>query len=188
MINHFYNDIDGWFDYQQLYSNVVNISKDSDHFVEIGAWLGKSTAYMAVEIANSNKNIKFDVIDTWQGSANEDIHLEFVKTHDIYKMFLDNMKKGNVSQYVNSIKMTSHEASKLYNDDSLDFVFIDAQHTYDSVMDDLKCWYPKTKSGKIIAGHDYGAGPETVAKAVNEFFGKINVRINVMGPSWIVIK
>ena len=80
-MEHFYNNIDGWFDFQIIYSQMVNKFSDRSHFVEIGAWLGKSTSYMAVEIINSGKNIKLDVVDDWFGgndiSANYDKDKEY---------------------------------------------------------------------------------------------------------------
>jgi len=63
-INHIYNDIKGWFDFQDIYTEMVN-KYDNALFVELGGAWGKSSSYMAVEIANSKKNIKFDVVDKW---------------------------------------------------------------------------------------------------------------------------
>jgi hypothetical protein len=37
----------------------------------------------------------------------------------------------------------------------LDFIYVDANHTYQAVKDDIKLWYPKVKSGGIVMGHDY---------------------------------
>ena len=71
-MNHFYKTIPGYFDYEDVYAEVVSSAADGFHFVEIGAWYGQSTSYLAVEIINSGKNIKFDVVDTWKGS--EQIH------------------------------------------------------------------------------------------------------------------
>jgi hypothetical protein len=51
--------------------------------------------------------------------------------------------------------MDSKEASKLFNDESLDFVYIDANHTYEAVKEDLKCWYDKVRVGGVVMGHDY---------------------------------
>ena len=48
---------------------MVNHFTDNSHFVEIGSWKGRSASYMAVEIFNSRKNIKFDCVDTWCGSV-----------------------------------------------------------------------------------------------------------------------
>jgi predicted O-methyltransferase YrrM len=47
---------------------------DGDVFVELGAWLGKSTNHMATLIKKSNKDIKFTTIDTWKGTNGEEIH------------------------------------------------------------------------------------------------------------------
>ena len=59
-MEHFYNNIKGWFNFDDLYSEMVAKHPSGSHFVEIGCWRGKSTAFMAVEIINSNKDIKFD--------------------------------------------------------------------------------------------------------------------------------
>ena len=68
MLEHHYEDIPGWFDYQDVFRNAVDNAKPRDLFVEIGAFLGRSTAFLAVEVANSGKDIHIDVIDTWKGS------------------------------------------------------------------------------------------------------------------------
>jgi hypothetical protein len=174
--NHFYESIDGWFDFETVYSNMVKHFKDGSHFVEIGAWLGKSTSYMAVEIINSGKNIKFDVIDTWEGS-NEEIHKEKIEelNDNLYDCFLKNMKP--IINKINPIKSKSIEASKLYEDNSLDFVFIDASHEYEDVIEDIKCWYPKIKTNGILGGHDYYVCPG-VKKSVDEFFGNFKINID----------
>ena len=65
------------------------------------------------------------------------------------------------------IKMTSIEASKTFEDNSLDFVFLDASHEYEDVKEDILHWLPKIKSGGIFAGHDY-APSWGVYNAVNE--------------------
>jgi len=67
---------------------------------------------------------------------------------------------------INPIRTTSIEASKLYEDNSLDFVFIDASHKYVDVKDDIKSWLPKVRKGGILAGDDIIWGG--VEKAVKE--------------------
>ena len=193
-INHIYNDIEGWFDFEDVYTDMVEKAEENSHFVEVGAWLGKSTSYMAVEIANSNKNIKFDAVDTWEGS-DEDGHKNYINglQTTLYEKFLDNIK--SISSYINPIKGFSTEISKTYEDNSLDFVFLDASHDYENVKKDIESWYPKVKSTGYIAGHDYNEegieGTEWlgVVKAVNEFFGKDNIKIHkVHAGTWIVKK
>jgi hypothetical protein len=69
-MEHFYKNIgEDWMDFQELYSEMVNYFPDNSHFVEVGSWKGRSASYMAVEILNSKKRIKFDCVDTWLGSV-----------------------------------------------------------------------------------------------------------------------
>lgn len=156
-MEHFYENIQGWFDYQKHYSRMVKEAEDGAHFVEVGSWKGKSSAYMAVEIANSNKRIRFDCVDTWGGSAEHQqggSHSDtFVVDGTLFNHFVDNMKP--VEGYYNAVKNYSIEAAKLYEDQSLDFVFIDASHDYENVKADIIAWIPKVKTGGWIGGHDY---------------------------------
>ena len=64
----------------------------------------------------------------------------------------------------------SEEAQEKILDNSLDFVFIDAEHTYDAVLQDIKLWSPKVKNGGYIIGHDITY--ETVYQAVHKIFGR----------------
>jgi len=155
MIPHFYKNIQGWFNSGQrrFYEHQVIHGTDNSHFVEVGAWKGRSTSYMGVEILNSEKNIKFDVVDTWLGS-DEEIHKNdlSVINNTLYEDFLKNIEP--VKSVINLIRSTSIEASQLYEDNSLDFVFIDASHKYQDVKDDIKNWLPKVRKGGILAGDD----------------------------------
>lgn len=53
------------------------------------------------------------------------------------------------------LRLTSEEAALLVLPGSVDFVYIDAQHDFLSVLADLCHWWPKLRSGGIIAGHDF---------------------------------
>jgi hypothetical protein len=54
------------------------------------------------------------------------------------------------------MNMTSLEAAKIIPDESLDFVYIDAAHDFDNVIQDIIAWNKKVKIGGIVSGHDYG--------------------------------
>ena len=72
----------------------------------------------------------------------------------------------------------------------VDFVYIDADHSYKGVWDDLCIWYPKVKIGGIIGGHDYEhpAFPG-VKQAIDEFFTPLNFQIHAEGEGvWWVEK
>lgn len=173
-MEHFYDTIgEDWFDFSDIYSYVVDNFTDDSHFVEVGSWKGRSASFMAVEIINSKKNIKFDCIDTWEGSIehnqdNKPWVTEFQKDKDfLYSTFLKNTQ--SVSDVINPIRKRSHDAAISYKNRSLDFIFLDGSHEYKDVLLDLQLFYPKLKRGGIIAGHDY-VNCEGVWTAVHEFF------------------
>ena len=86
-------------------------------------------------------------------------------------------------------KKTSDDAASDFEDESMDFIFIDGLHTYDQVLKDCTNYYPKLKKGCLFCGHDY----KTIAGvniAVNEFalIAGINA-VNVMKQDvWYWIK
>lgn len=181
-MKHYYELIHGWFDFQDIYTKAVETAANGAHFVEIGSWKGKSSAYMAVEIINSGKIIKFDCVDVWTGKGaigeyDEDLD---VKHQTLYEAFQKNM--APVNGYFSPVRMLSTDAVKKYEDESLDFIFIDGSHDYESVKEDIKNWLPKLKKGGLFAGHDY-FHPD-VNRAVNELLENVNISVS----SWYIIK
>jgi predicted O-methyltransferase YrrM len=182
-MEHFYKTLgENWFTYPTLYSMMVEKYPSKSHFVEVGTWKGMSAAYMAVEIINSNKDIKFDCIDIWDYlETQSDIPENLFG--NLYDIFLENI--APVKHMITPIRELSWDGAKHYEDKSLDFVFIDAAHDYESVKKDINAWFSKVKDGGTIAGHDY-AWCEDVRKAVHEFFG--DKKIQTLEGCWIFNK
>jgi hypothetical protein len=180
-MQHFYETIPGWFDFDDIYNALVNNAVDGAHFVEVGSWKGRSAAYMCVEIANSNKKIKFDCVDIWNGAGQpgEYDSDQSVIDQSLYLDFISNMKP--VEHFYTAVREWSDQAALLYQDRSLDFVFIDAGHSYENVAADIKAWLPKLKQGGYLGGHDYTHAPG-VFRAVNENFKNFSVIKN----SWLL--
>lgn len=63
----------------------------------------------------------------------------------------------------------SVEAAGHVVDESLDFVFIDAIHSFEAVSSDLNAWFPKVRRGGLVAGHDVSWSG--VREAVEQFLG-----------------
>ena len=85
---------------------------------------------------------------------------------------------------VELILKDSVEAAKQIEDKSVDFIYIDANHLYEPVKEDILAWLPKVKEGGIIGGHDYDyfdkhTGWHSVKKAVNEIFSKGDIKIGL---------
>lgn len=168
-MNHIYENAsfgENWFDYAPLYERFIAEVPNESHIVEVGCWMGKSVAFLAVEAVNSGKTIVIDAVDTWLGSPEHEYILQRHGRDYLYETFTTNI--APLRHVVNPMRMTSLEASVLYQNDSLDVVFIDAAHDYDSVKADIAAWLPKVKSGGYLAGHDYNQCWSGVIAAVNE--------------------
>lgn len=188
-MNHFYQGLFGWFDYQDLYARQVATASDGDKFVEVGAWCGQSAAFMGVEIVNSGKGIFFDVVDTWLGSQNESLHTDYVAANGgtVLPIFQANMiagglTLGDAAREINVVTSDGVVAAANYANDSLKFVFIDADHSKKVVSDMIAAWWPKVKSGGTLAGHDYPYWPGV--KAAVDDFGTCEV----IGQCWYFVK
>jgi hypothetical protein len=159
--------IEGWFNFNSVYLDMVNRFNDAV-FVEIGSWKGTSTVCMADKIKNSKKNIKFYAIDFFEPYIQED----GVLLSTTFEEFLHNIEP--FKDYIIPIKGDSHKVYTQFEDHSIDFLFIDANHDYEPCKADLNLWYQKVKPGGVMAGHDYQFNG--VHKAVDEFFaGKFPV-------------
>ena len=180
-MDHFYEDIYGFSqnDLFALYKKMVEKFPSGSHFVEVGSFLGKSASFMAVEIINSGKRIKLDCVDHWRGSEEHEDSNE-INIDNLYEEFLKNIEP--VRGVINPVKMKSIEASKLYKFNSLDFIFIDANHDEQAVKKDLTYWMPRLKEDGVIAGDDIDN--EGVANAVKWFFD--TTKLDIVGRQWSI--
>jgi predicted O-methyltransferase YrrM len=182
-VDHFYIEIPGFFHAPGLYAEAVRQADDGAHFVEIGAWLGQSTAFLAVEIINSGKKIKLDVVDTWPDQMDAPMLKQWVAKYGSARPHFERNIKP-VRDAITVYQMPSVEAAKLYQDQSLDFVYIDGDHELESVRADLEAWAPKVKQGGVLAGDDFAE--YAVAKAVFERYPD-PATITEGGISWMVV-
>lgn len=185
-MKHFYQNIPGFLDFEDFYKHMIdNELQDGAHVVEIGCWKGRSAAFLAVEIINSGKNIKFDCVDPWEDYWYEnDFHTienrdsKFVGS--LYEQFLENMRP--VENYYTPLRMPSVEAAALYENKSLDMVLIDGDHGYGSVREDILAWLPKVKLGGVLAGDDYKVNTHPgVIRATHELLKPLQIS----GTTWI---
>jgi predicted O-methyltransferase YrrM len=168
-------EIPGWFSYENLYDRMVETAPFNSTFVEVGSWFGKSTNYLAKKIRDSKKNISFTTIDTFKGTGDEELHIDIVGSFngDIFYEFVDNTVISNNYEAFNTIKDTSENASKLFQNNSIDYIMIDGGHSRDFVLGELDRWYHKVKPGGIISGDDFGVFSGVTDAANHFFYGQI---------------
>lgn len=116
--------------------------------IEIGVFKG----YFSNKLLYHNPKAEIYSIDPWL--AYKDSKLNFSQE------FMEECYEGTVEKlapYKNStiMRMSSIEASKEFEDNSLDFAYIDGNHELFEVVQDIGHWIKKIKNGGIIAGHDY---------------------------------
>lgn len=169
-----WKDVEGYFSYTNLYDLALKYCPDNATFVEVGSWMGRSTCYMGEQIKKSSKNIKFYAVDTWAGSEESDHKdaIDRLKSYNftLFEVFKYHLSECGVSNYVTPLQTTSLEAASQFEDNSLDFVHIDASHDYENVLADIRAWYPKVKPGGFITGDDYVINWGGVIQAVKEYF------------------
>jgi hypothetical protein len=88
---------------------------------------------------------------------------------DVLDRFASEVEDGTVVVH----RMTSKEAVADFDDESVDWVYIDGDHHYAAVKSDLELWYPKVRPGGILSGRDFGLDDrwwgDGVTRAVREF-------------------
>lgn len=163
------HDIFGYSRYVDLYREMVINSEDGAHFVELGSFLGQSTAAMGLFIKSSGKRIRFDAVDIFElTDFSDEPHFKVIEEHggDFLAAFKHNLEKAQVLDVVTVVKSTSLEAAATYPDRSISFIMIDASHKYGDVVDDINAWFPKLKLGGVMSGDDVDW--EEVKQAVDD--------------------
>ena len=131
---------------------------------EIGVLGGRHSRLMLQNV----KDLKLICIDPWVAFN----RMPANKIEKLYQRCLKRLEGYDVEY----MRMTSMEAVKKIPDRSLDFVYIDGLHEFDSIMMDLIHWADKVRPGGIIAGHDYFANYQMgVMEAVNAYTRSHNI-------------
>lgn len=154
---------DGWMGKNSL-RWLKKQAAEAQHVVEVGVWLGRSTKAMAETCPGT-----IYAVDTWEGVPDDpDQHGRLYEdgVDTVFDRFRANLKREIRSGKVIPVRTTSLQAAEWTNGSPCDFVFIDADHRYEAVCDDIRAWLPKIMPGGILAGHDYGW--PGVNAAVNE--------------------
>ena len=188
----------------------------------VGAEVGVQRGYFSFDLCSTGKFIKFYSIDSWDDQW-EDVRFysnsisnkkipqqefndwvkDFGGWEDHNQVYETACKRLSIFEFNEVIREKSVEAAEKFEDESLDFVYIDSSHDFNTVNDDLKAWFPKVKKGGIVAGDDYADqcvvhsfndGRQVrcimeVKSAVDKFFKQVNiVEVHNDATQWYVVK
>ena len=183
------------------YSSIIQLIKQHIPDARRGAEVGVYKAATSRKILEAFPDLHMTLVDLWKehppGSVYYDTHkvmgrMTQSEWDQVFQAALQNLEslKGHYSiLFADSVRAAS---CGTVPDESLDFVFLDANHMYAEVLADIKAWEPKVRTGGLITGHDYGGvldrkGIWGVSEAVHEVFGQEKVIVSP-GAVWAVIK
>ena len=181
--------------YRHQLPTLLNFLHLTGEGVEVGV---RDGAYSEI-ILHYGDLFKLYSVDPWREFSkdvyNDGSNVEQKKQDELYEYTKKRLEQFGARSEI--LRKTSGEAAPLFKDNSLDFVYIDANHSYEAVQEDIALWWPKLKEGGVFAGHDYVNGlfePQGlfgVKRAVDEF-AKTNkqkvYKTPEKWPTWYVVK
>ncbi len=127
-----------------------------------------SLSFLLVELANLGKQACVSGVDHFRGSLEENNLARIAEVEDVETQCMANLDRASYPYKLFS--MPSVAAAAQFANASIDGIFVDGSHDYDSVCADLAAWLPKVKAGGVFAGHDINQ--PAVRRALLERFGE----------------
>ncbi len=180
-MEHFYEDLEGWArmgEQGDLFDIITDDLSGNLTIAEIGVYQGRGTALICVNLINKGIEFEYHAIDHFNGSLEHDNKIDY-----------ETIARSNLKPLeglINIHKNDSITQSTLFPDRYFDIVYIDASHDYESVKEDIHAWLPKVKPGGYICGDDYCTSWAGVYNAVNEIFGKDNIKVVGEQQQWYI--
>jgi FkbM family methyltransferase len=148
--------------------------------VEIGSFMGLSAIVMGQALMRTgNEAARIHCVDPWDSSYLSKFGMGGEKT--LREIFESNIERAGVDAMVLPIQKRSVNAAVAFEENSIDLLFIDGDHAYESCFADLCAWFPKVKPGGIILGHDCRSG-SGVMQAVDQFVEKFGLEYELLRP------
>lgn len=159
-----------------------------------GMEIGVATGWFSNFLIETSNLKKIFLLDMWHEFKEGYFDINNVCQKEQDKRYLQVI--SNMIQYSNRvvvIKDNADDAVNYIQNNIFDFIYLDANHKFDSVSKSLEEWYPKVKTGGIFAGHDYLDGIVDgtefgVKSAVDQFSEKRGIKFLITHdgdyPSW----
>jgi len=136
-----------------------------------GAEIGVDEAGFSEHILSKTEMELYYCIDTWMDDFGSGVKMRkstFNESGDLrYQEAQDRLRE--YGDRVRFLREASMEAVGKFNDNSLDYVYIDGDHSLEGIYSDLTAWVSKVRIGGICAGHDYKDG---LGSGIRDFFGE----------------
>ena len=161
-------------------------------FRGIGVEVGVLEGGFSDTILRAGRTRLHYMVDAWDASTSNDPSYSNIDWRAAYEKAVQVAQRHSwEGKPVAILRLPSVMASCLFPQNSLDYVYIDANHDYKSVRCDIDVWFPLVRPGGIISGHDYLNKPPVyeVKRAVDESFGDLVLTTDeAEWPSWYLRK
>lgn len=129
-------------------------NSNAKNCLELGTFLGTGTTALFY-----GAGVNLICVDHWRGNQFDPFMQSTAPQYDFYEICAANINQYNHENRIALVEADTIQASHMYPDHSFDLIFIDADHTYEGVLADIRAWYSKVKPGGIICGHDCEGRP-----------------------------
>ncbi len=190
-----WEQIRGWYDWQEIYALAIAEATDVDTIVEVGVAYGKSLAHLARLAMDAGKATRIIGVDPWESVWGywDDLSILVDKEGGARQAFEAEMARyaPEERERVEIWQVPSTVAAKRvagwgtpigHVHPPLSFVWIDAVHDYPHALEDIAAWRPLIRPGGMIGGHDHTPSWPGVERAVRESFPD---GYEVIGSSWL---
>lgn len=171
------------------YSRFKAISMIKELGFTCGAEIGTEHGFYAGKLCQANPQLKLYCVDPYVVIP----YYEGYKDQEQVNVHYEAAKKRLAPYDCDILKMTSMEAVKRFYPNELDFVFIDGDHYFEYVVNDIIYWTKIVRPGGIVFGHDY-SDQFHVKQAIHAYTDAYKIKpwfiLNTKGliDSWLFIK
>jgi len=157
------NKIEGWFTRNEASAmqSLVRQLSSGAKVVELGSFQGRSSVVIASVLPPGGM---LYCVDHFKGSLEHQGN-EF-KLDDLLSKFTSNIKNHHVDDKIALLVMDTLQAANEFEMESVDLLFVDASHDYESIRADILYWYSKLKVGGLLVCHDYSTYWPGVREAI----------------------
>lgn len=127
---------------------------NSNGLVGEGAEIGCAFGGYASKVLSQWKGTMYYMVDPWIKQPSS-VYRERTDGIDYDKWYDNCLQLAEEDNRVKIIRGYSVDVAKTIPDSQLDFAYIDGNHCYDAVWDDMNSWWPKVKISGILCGHDF---------------------------------
>ena len=185
-------ETDGWNGGRESFEEIFK-SNNFTTVIDVGVWLGKSSITMASLLREKGNGGMVISVDPWTGAVEHwkdygpkwnDLKRIEKGFPRLFEAFRSNVIREGFQDYITPFPVASKTAAEIFKSYgyTADLIHIDASHDYESVLQNLRDWWPVVSPGGFIYGDDYSSCPE-VRAAVDEFaLNEIGIPLQFFGP------